>query len=116
MSQTPVTDKIEATLGAHVLQYGPAIGQICSCGRTTRRVSGDERPQQEKHTRHVAEVISSSVYTEGLQRGTNQFAEVIASGLSPSAEKSLREGAYWVRLGRRQALEILSRVNAKSRH
>ena len=53
-------DALAEVLAGHVLQYGPRVGQICSCGHVVR-VGDVPRlamlTQQEIHRAHVAEQI-----------------------------------------------------------
>ena len=72
---TSLADTIAATLAEHELQYGPRIGQTCSCGHANS-LTGIET-QQDGHRAHVATVLAE-------QEARRREAQLACHGKPPT--------------------------------
>lgn len=61
---TDLVEQVETAMGEHTLQYGPATGQICSCGHIAKPDPELLLTQQEVHRRHTAEEIVARIAPE----------------------------------------------------
>jgi hypothetical protein len=92
-------EAVERVLAEHVLQYGPAIGQICSCGHSPSWASPDLLlTQQDIHRAHVAAALIASGAVQDRREVAAEVLEAAARDL-PGLDHIRTHGdaARWLR-------------------